>query len=83
MRKLAGPPRFDKTVDDTWNKIGCDADGAPYVMSRLISRLSNYDEKVAAGIATQFLDKECQGRKGLSADDLARLQEIAKPRQQP
>jgi Pentapeptide repeats (8 copies) len=78
------PDGFYDDLANIWGEIGCDADGAPYVMSRLIRRIYNLgDKKVAAGVATQFLDKDCQGRQGLSADNLAWLQKIANPGQQP
>jgi uncharacterized protein YjbI with pentapeptide repeats len=73
---LGKPPGFDNTVDDTWSRIGCDAEGAPYVMSNLIGRFSDLADKGKA-VATQFLDKDCQGRKGLSAEDLDILKKIS------
>lgn len=69
-------PRFDKTVNDTWSRIGCDVEGSPYVMSNLTGRLSNLTDKGRA-VVVHFQDKKCEGRKGLPANKLASLKKIS------
>jgi hypothetical protein len=72
------PDGFDQSVDDVWREIACSADGAPYVLSSLIGRLGNLaDKDRAARLAKDFQAETCQGRKGLSADDLASLKKIS------
>jgi uncharacterized protein YjbI with pentapeptide repeats len=62
-------------------KIGCAADGAPYVIANLIPRLNHPLYEILYGtqeIATAFLDEaKCPGARGLSEENKTRLQGAA------
>jgi hypothetical protein len=69
-------------------KIGCAADGAPYVIKALVRqvntnqvvldfRFGNIHSPQAVEVATTFLDKtKCPGALGLSEKDKEKLQDI-------
>jgi len=74
---------FEKRLARTWREIGCAAQGAPYVLRRLLLRLENtsatFYEKSPhpAALAAAFLDEEhCPGARGLTDSEKARLKEI-------
>jgi uncharacterized protein YjbI with pentapeptide repeats len=70
---------FD-TLAKIWKGIGCAADGAPYVIGALISRLDHRSGRNLskwAEVAGAFLDEpRCPGARGLSEENKAKLQEI-------
>ncbi|HEX3522998.1 MAG TPA: pentapeptide repeat-containing protein [Stellaceae bacterium] len=73
---------YFNTLAQKLKEIGCAADGAPYVIGRLIRR-GDLDERFdrhpsqEAEVATAFLDEEgCLGALGLSEENKGKLQEI-------
>jgi uncharacterized protein YjbI with pentapeptide repeats len=71
---------YPKRLVETLIKLGCAADGGPYVVGGLLFRLgypfTEYTASAAA-VAAAFLDEaKCPGARGLSEHDKARLREI-------
>jgi hypothetical protein len=64
-----------------WEKIGCDASGAPFVVRALLGRLDRdlfaNEAPAKAKLARAFLTPSCAGAKGLKDSEIARLQKIA------
>jgi hypothetical protein len=89
------PEKREKRIAEIWAKIGCSADGAPYVARALLKRISGSfedDSPEPAKLAAAFLDdKNCPGARGLAAEEKAALKEIResapapvhKPRKKP
>jgi uncharacterized protein YjbI with pentapeptide repeats len=83
-RESPTPATYEKSLAGLWSKLGCAAEGAPYVLHALIDRLSPWsspfrDQSDAAkDLASAFLDEaHCAGAHGLSEADKAKLKEIA------
>jgi hypothetical protein len=73
------PARLAQTLSET----GCDERGAPYVIRGLLAQL---DERFGQGVqpdkaavAKAFLEPSCDGARGLSDDEKARLHQLAGP----
>jgi len=72
-----------------WQRIGCERDGAPYVVTALVARMDDAsdspfgaDSPYPAQIAAAFLSDQCEGAKGLGKEDLTRLRKLGgAPRQ--
>jgi hypothetical protein len=80
----AAPPdrdEFEKGLADIFNKIGCAADGAPYVVHYLTGWLGYRfapGSSHPAVLAQAFLDDtKCPGARGLTDADKAKLRDIA------
>jgi hypothetical protein len=79
------PEASAKTLAGQWRKLGCAAEGAPYVLHGLVRQLSDTwsspfrDQSDAAkDLAADFLhEAHCAG--GLSEDDKANLKRTAVP----
>jgi hypothetical protein len=74
---------YEKRLGEIWRETGCDAEGAPYVVRELLSRLTGKFSPFALQsphlpvLATAFLDEEhCPGAHGLSDADKAKLKAI-------
>ncbi|MGA9487043.1 MAG: hypothetical protein WBV25_08220, partial [Methylocella sp.] len=74
---------YETSLAEQWRKTGCSAEGAPYVLQKLLARLDNpspppFDEHSQEGpkLAAAFLDKDCAGARGLSEVEIATLKEI-------
>ena len=81
---------YYKGLVESLKKIGCTADGAPYVISGLIRNVSRpaadqvlLDDRFEgypsqeAEVAAAFLDEaKCPGARGLSEENKAKLQQI-------
>ena len=75
------PEAYRKRVADGLKTIGCNANGAPYVMAGLIRQLDNRffwgSSVLEATVAAAFLDEaHCPGARGLSEEKKARLQQM-------
>ncbi len=88
-RKLVQPAHtvaeHDSAVAKVLQDAGCAADGAPYVVHRLIEIIRRYERDLWVGnnnpspaqLAAVFLDeKTCPGARGLSKEDKDTLREI-------
>jgi uncharacterized protein YjbI with pentapeptide repeats len=72
-----------------WQRIGCEGEGAPYVVAALVARMDDAsdspfgaDSPYPAQIAAAFLSEQCEGAKGLGKEDLTRLGKLTgTPRQ--
>jgi hypothetical protein len=80
------PEAYAKTLAGQWRKLGCAAEGAPYVLQGLVRQLSDTwsspfrDQSAEAkALAADFLYKDCAGAHGLSEADKAKLKKIAAP----
>jgi hypothetical protein len=81
------PEVYAKSIAGQWRELGCAAEGAPYVLHALISRLSipaispfRGRSEEAKALASAFLDEaHCPGAHGLSEFDKAELKKIAAP----
>jgi hypothetical protein len=67
-----------------WQRIGCAADGAPYVLTSLIQRLrlhlspfKQYNSPQLAQLEAEFLKEDCAGAPGLSEDIKEKLKELS------
>jgi len=74
---------YEQSLAKDLRQVGCAADGTPYVIRRLIARLSSPDSPFGQGstqrswLATQFLDeRHCLSARGLSEEDRAKLREM-------
>ncbi len=82
-RSSPAPAVAEKSLARQWLKVGCDVEGAPYVLHALIARLSNdispfrEQSDAAKALASAFLDENCAGAHGLSEADKATLKKIA------
>jgi hypothetical protein len=79
---------YRKSVAKEWRETGCAAEGAPYVLHALITRLSSYythmtpitnERDLKKALAVDFLDKNCAGAHGLSEADKTTLKKFAAP----
>lgn len=73
------PQVYRKGLVDRLKKIGCATEGAPYVISGLITQLAYRfrDPSRLAAVAKAFLDEpNCPGALGLSEENKAKLREI-------
>jgi hypothetical protein len=83
------PEVYEKSVAGQWREVGCDAEGAPYVLHGLVAQLRDRvffgDHCDAAKArAAPFLDEaHCPGAHGLSEADKAALKAIAAPAAPP
>lgn len=75
---------YEKSFARQWRNSGCAADGAPYVLRALLSRLDDPEESglgadspEKAKLAVAFLDKDCAGARGLSEAEIAKLKAIS------
>ena len=69
----------DERLVGVLHRLGCNVRDQPHVLRGLIAQLDFRFEKgspVAAALAGKFLDESCDGRKGLSAEELRLLREI-------
>jgi Pentapeptide repeats (8 copies) len=80
---LAGHPPTAASILDDWGEIGCEPEGAPYVVRALLGRLRNTlfaDEAAAkAKLAQAFLESTCDGARGLADEEITKLKAIANP----
>jgi uncharacterized protein YjbI with pentapeptide repeats len=66
------PSAYEGELFNQWQRIGCAADGAPYVLTALIQRLRfhlspfNYNSPQLARLAAEFFKEDCAGARGLS-----------------
>jgi len=70
---------YVNTLAKMFEKIGCAADGAPYVIGALTTRLYRFGRNPSeqAEVAAAFLDEaKCPGAHGLSEENRAKLREI-------
>jgi len=76
---------YEKSLAEQWQKTGCAAEGAPYVLRGLLARLGNprywyspfaSDSPETPKLAAAYLDKDCAGARGLSEAEIARLKAI-------
>jgi hypothetical protein len=78
---------FEKIVAARWRETGCADEGAPYVIRELLRRLDNPDRDTYApslepqspespALAATFLKEDCDGARGLSNAEKARLRAI-------
>jgi hypothetical protein len=67
---------YFSTLAEILKKVGCAAEGAPYVIHGLM-RVTWGNPSQAAGIASTFLDEtKCPGARGLTEGDKEKLREI-------
>ena len=65
---------FEEELFNQWQRIGCAAAGAPYVLTALIHTLRDqgspfkYDSPQLARLEAEFLKEDCVGGRGLSED---------------
>jgi hypothetical protein len=83
-RSSPDPHTYEKSLAAQSQTTGCAADGAPYVVRKLLRRLDDPEISPFAvnspelpKLAAAFLDKDCAGARGLSEDEIAKLKEIA------
>ena len=75
---------YEKVVAEEWRKIGCAADGAPYVVRGLLGILTDeqsspfeLQSQEARVLAAAFLEEvHCAGARGLSEEDKVKLREL-------
>jgi hypothetical protein len=85
-KETPAPAVYEKSIAGLWREVGCDSNGAPYVIYGLIDRLSGIEvsgmdalpfrdkSDEAKALATAFLDEaRCPGAHGLSESDKAKL----------
>jgi len=83
--EIPAPEAYEKSLLAQWLKLGCAAEGLPYVLHALIVRLSipaispfRDQSDAAKALAAAFLDEaHCPGAHGLSEADKATLKKIA------
>jgi hypothetical protein len=86
-RANSSPARevYEKRLAELWRNTGCAADGAPYVIRRLVALFEAWSSPPPISaqspqlreLAEAFLDEEhCPGARGLSYDEKARLKKI-------
>ena len=66
---------YEAEVAKQWQQAGCAAEGSPYVVSRLITRMT--PRPFAEQLAAAFLAETCKGARGLSERDRAALQDLS------
>jgi hypothetical protein len=65
---------YEEELFNQWQRIGCAAAGAPYVLTALIQKLQSHvspfkpDSPQQARLAAEFLKEDCAGARGLSED---------------
>jgi len=65
---------YEEELFNQWQRIGCAAAGAPYVLTALIHTLRDqgspfkYDSPQLARLEAEFLKEDCAGARGLSED---------------
>jgi hypothetical protein len=71
---------YEKSLAVSLRETGCDANGAPYVIRRLLGKLDTRftsGSPQPAALATAFLDDaQCPGARGLSEEEKVMLREI-------
>ena len=76
--ELARQPDDEAKRAEIWEGIGCDKDGAPWVLNQLASRLGEFGPENGAAVAKSFLRPAgCDGAKDMSAETRARLETAA------
>jgi len=79
--------QYENILANVLQAIGCDAQGAPYVIRALLDR--TFGRFVSGSphsgrLAASFLDEtQCQGARGLSEDEKAQLRQIIRDRASP
>jgi hypothetical protein len=81
------PPLAEATDAEQLRQLqlfGCDADDAPYVVTRLAWTLAehweiNLHSALAAAVASAFLDPACEGARGVSRETTALLKGVSRP----
>ena len=69
---------YEGELLDQWRRIGCSANGAPYVLEALIQRLRlSSHSPLSARLAAEFLKEDCAGVRGLSVDMKEKLKVLA------
>jgi uncharacterized protein YjbI with pentapeptide repeats len=71
---------YSMGVANLLREIGCDAEGAPFVISGLLRNFSNHDKenekKLAILAVASSNEKYCPGARGLPEEDKAKLQKL-------
>ena len=76
MKSARSSDSYFSTLAEILKKVGCAAEGAPYVIRGLM-RVTWGNPSQAAGIASAFLDEtKCPGARGLSEGNKEKLREI-------
>jgi hypothetical protein len=81
-RETPAPEAYEKSQIGQLREVGCAAEGAPYVLHRIIARLNYSSDRSDddRAFAAAFLDDaHCPGAHGLSEADKAKLKKIAAP----
>jgi hypothetical protein len=81
-RALEGSSATDEAQQEManqWRRIGCAADGAPYVLTALSRNMSKLRDSWRQQVATAFLDPKCAGGRGMSPKTMEELQALSKP----
>src|SRR5262249_33978789 len=63
------PNNYEEGLANTWLRIGCSADEAPYVLERLVEMLPDRfapDSVELPKLAAAFLKEDCAGARGIS-----------------
>jgi hypothetical protein len=79
---------YEKELADIWRKIGCRADGAPFVIARLTEIMNGgslfaWNSVEVPRLATDFLAQECAGARGMSPRTRAQLTQLRSRSSQP
>jgi hypothetical protein len=75
---------YEEELFSQWQRIGCAAAGAPYVLTALIQRLRDplpspfkYNSPQLARLEAEFLKEDCAGARGLSEDTKETLKALS------
>ena len=75
---------YEQSVAEQWHNTGCATDGAPYILRALLSRLSGMylsqfakDSPEVPKLAADFLKPDCEGARGLTDAEIAKLKAIS------
>jgi len=85
-RELFALDQYENILANVLQAIGCDAQGAPYVARALVDTLGRFvsGSPHPGRVVATFLDEtQCQGARGLSEDEKARLRQIIRDRASP
>jgi uncharacterized protein YjbI with pentapeptide repeats len=75
-KRTPAPADYDATLAEMWRRLGCNPREAPHVLRGLLRSIDDRFAKgnVSAGaLATNLLEPSCEGTKGLSEEDMAKL----------